>query len=80
MGVLGHTLVLKLLAAQHSDLSLWKSLNSDFLLFRFLIYSKIEKSKIRRLLQDLELIELHLQGRLYTRNNGQAHPTLVRIC
>jgi hypothetical protein len=35
--------------------------------------------KFRRLLQDLELSELHLHGRLYTWSNEQLHPTLERI-
>jgi hypothetical protein len=34
--------------------------------------------KVCRFLQDMELMELHLQGRLYTWSNEQAHPTLVR--
>jgi hypothetical protein len=33
----------------------------------------------RRLLPDLELTELHLNGRLYTWSNEQSHPTLTRI-
>jgi hypothetical protein len=35
--------------------------------------------KMRRFLQDLEMLELHLQGRLYTWSNEQARPTLVCI-
>jgi hypothetical protein len=33
----------------------------------------------RSFLDERELIELHLQGRLYTWSNEQAHPTLSRI-
>jgi hypothetical protein len=57
-----------------------------------LIYKAMDKScgrlnrrlmgKMRRFLQDLELLELHLQGRLYTWSNWsneQVHPTLVLI-
>jgi hypothetical protein len=35
--------------------------------------------KFHRLLQDLELYELHLHGRLYTWSNEQLHPTLEHI-
>jgi hypothetical protein len=35
--------------------------------------------KFHRLLQDLELSELHLHGRLYTWSNEQVHPTLESI-
>jgi hypothetical protein len=33
----------------------------------------------RRMLQELELAELHLHGRLYTWSNERVHPTLERI-
>jgi hypothetical protein len=54
-----------------------------------LIYKAMDKSngrlnhclmaRVRRFLQDLELLELHLHGHSYTWSNEQAHPTLVRI-
>jgi endonuclease/exonuclease/phosphatase family metal-dependent hydrolase len=34
---------------------------------------------VHHFLQDLGLVELHLQGRLYMWSNEQAHPTLSRI-
>jgi hypothetical protein len=53
------------------------------------IYRMVDKSnsnlnrclmgRFCRLLQDLDLIELHLQGRLYTWSNERAHPTLEHI-
>jgi exonuclease III len=54
-----------------------------------LIYQAVDKSnghlsrrmmgRFRRLLNDLELFELHLSGRLFTWSNEQLHPTLERI-
>jgi exonuclease III len=54
-----------------------------------LIYQAVDKSNgrlsrrmmghFRRLLNDLELSELHLSGRLFTWSNEQLHPTLERI-
>jgi hypothetical protein len=35
--------------------------------------------KFRRFIQDMELSELHLNGRLYTLSNEQDHPTLCKI-
>jgi hypothetical protein len=34
---------------------------------------------VRRFLRDLELVEFHLQGRLYTWSNELAHPTLSKF-